>query len=134
MRGLKYKTAAEFDRAVDAYFVDREAKGLPPTHAGLALSMGFVSPTSLWNYRKKATFVDSTTRARAMLQDYAETVLFDPAKARGAMFTLKCNHGWREENKGDVEAVKVILVNDVRRTQGGNGGAAGAAVSGWDYK
>ena len=118
-RPLKYKTVAELESAIDAYFEDCKGKPLldengqpvltkfgdpvildahPPTVTGLALALGFTSRQALLNYQAKKQFVDTITRAKARCEAYAESRLFDRDGARGAQFSLEHNFRWRTDN------------------------------------
>lgn len=118
-RPLKYKTVAELESAIDAYFEDCKGKPLldengrpvlnkfgypvildehPPTVTGLALALGFSSRQTLLNYQGKKQFVDTITRAKARCEAYAESRLFDRDGARGAQFSLEHNFQWRTDN------------------------------------
>lgn len=118
-RPLKYKTVAELESAIDAYFEDCKGKPLldengrpvlnkfgypvildehPPTVTGLSLALGFSSRQTLLNYQGKKQFVDTITRAKARCEAYAESRLFDRDGARGAQFSLEHNFQWRTDN------------------------------------
>jgi hypothetical protein len=87
----------------------------PPTMTGLALALGFTSRQSLLNYQGKAEFMDSITRAKARVEEYAESRLYDRDGAKGAEFSLKYNFKWAQEEKkdGDGFAVGVVLMPEV---------------------
>jgi len=69
----------------------------PPTMSGLALELGFNSRTSLFLYEAKDEFVNIIARAKAKVEEYAESRLFDKEGSAGAKFALSCNFaGWRE--------------------------------------
>ena len=80
----------------------------PPTVTGIALYLGFTSRQALLNYQAKETFVDTVTRAKARVEEYAETRLFDKDGANGAKFSLANNFkGWTE--KQQVESFNTNL-------------------------
>ena len=87
----------------------------PPTMTGLALALGFTSRQSLLNYQGKKEFVDSITRAKAKVEEYAESRLYDRDGAKGAEFSLKYNFKWAQEEKKDTDgsAVGVVLMPEV---------------------
>lgn len=114
----KYKTAAEMQEKIDAYFADcegellRDANGdpvldkygneiyshqRPPTVTGLALALGFTSRRALLNYEGKREFVHTITRAKARCEQYAEERLFDRDGTNGAQFSLRANFGWNDK-------------------------------------
>ena len=63
----------------------------PPTVTGLALALGFTTRTSLLNYQGKKEFMDTITRAKSMVEAYAEERLFDRDGSNGARFSLVNN-------------------------------------------
>ncbi len=111
---------------IDAYFTECEGKPLvddngqpytdkygqpivwgvkPPTVTGLALALGFTSRQALLNYTAKKEFVDTITRAKSRVEEYAEARLFDRDGVQGAKFNLINNFkGWSEKPREDVEA------------------------------
>lgn len=117
-----YTDPKVMQEAIDAYFVSCEGKPLldddkqpildksgkpfmigakPPTVTGLALALGFNTRLSLINYQGKPEFVNTVTRAKARIEEYAETRLFDRDGVQGAKFSLSNNFGgWAE--KSDV--------------------------------
>lgn len=131
-RPPKFKSAKKMQELIDAYF--EECKGellkddngnvmldkfgrpividnYPPTVTGLALALGFTSRQTLLNYQGKAEFVDTITRAKARIEQYAEERLFDNNGTKGAQFSLKCNFGWKDKDDNAVQAepIRVII-------------------------
>ena len=124
-RPPKYKTAEEMQAAIDAYFESCKGEPIiggdgqpimdkygnvilihakPPTVTGLALALGFTTRLSLLNYQGKREFVNTVTRAKSRIEEYAEGRLFDRDGQRGAEFSLRCNFRWSaEEKKQDGE-------------------------------
>jgi len=75
----------------------------PPTVTGLALALGFTSRQALLNYQAKPAFVDTVTRAKARIEEYVETRLFDKDGVNGAKFSLINNFkGWRDKQEVDL--------------------------------
>ena len=126
-----YKTKEEIQEKIDKYFEECEGTVLtrdgevvldkygdpvlvgvkPLTITGLALALGFNSRQSLLNYQDKEEFVDTITRAKARVEQYAEERLFDKNGANGAKFSLANNfEGWKE--KQEIEA-KVSKLEDL---------------------
>lgn len=126
-RPLKYTSVEEMQKAIDKYFKDCEGEMLvnketgeivydkhgqpvwikvkPPTITGLALAIGFTNRQSLLNYQEKDEFFDTITHAKALVEEYTETRLFDKDGVNGAKFSLANNYkGWadKSEIKGDV--------------------------------
>ena len=94
----KYTSVEEIESKIEQYFEDckgyplTDEKGKqifnkfgspifidvhPPTVTGLALALGFTSRQALLNYQAKPAFVDTITRAKARVEQYAEERLFD---------------------------------------------------------
>lgn len=118
-----YNTKEEMQEKIDAYF--KECKGRiledddgvpyrdkygfplivdarPPTITGLALALGFTSRQALLNYQAKDEFVDTITRAKSLVERYAEERLYDKEGANGAKFNLANNfEGWKEKQQID---------------------------------
>lgn len=118
----RYRTAAAMQKKIDEYFklcegeiwLDEEGKPFttdkgaliykvppkPPTVTGLALALGFTSRQALINYQAKEAFVDTVTRAKSRVEEYAETRLFDKDGANGAKFSLANNFsGWNDKQE-----------------------------------
>lgn len=122
-RPLKYKTAEEMQLIIDKYFKDCDGTPLkddegnpilnkwgmpiivnskPPTVTGLALALGFNTRLSLLNYQGKDEFVNTVTRAKTRIEEYAETRLFDKDGVQGAKFSLANNFKeWKEKQEVD---------------------------------
>lgn len=132
-----YKTVAEMQEKIDAYFKECDGKPLydadgdivydkqgnpvivrtPYTITGLALALGFTSRLALLNYEAKEEFVNTVLRAKSRCEQYAETRLYDKDGANGAKFALANNfHKWadKQEVKQDIDAtVKVELSGEL---------------------
>ena len=123
-RPLKYKTAAQLQQAIDAYFeecagtplLDGEGKAVtdkygapvivdahPPTVTGLALALGFTGRKQLLDYQGRKAFCNTITRAKARCEEYAERRLYDRDGARGAQFSLEHNFRWLEQSRAAEE-------------------------------
>lgn len=141
-RPAKFKTAEEMQAKIDEYFnslfrpvlvwdkTEKENVVLtnpetgepymeqykPATITGLALALDMNSRTTLINYAaKNKEFLNTITRAKLRVEEYAETRLYDRDGTRGAEFSLKCNFGWRDmpppdENVAAIKDVKSVLV------------------------
>lgn len=124
----------EMQRRIDQYFTDCEGEPLldhetgeiqydkygnmivknakPLTITGLALAIGFTSRQSLLNYQEKPEFVDTITRAKARVEQYAEERLFDKDGANGAKFSLANNFvGWKEKREIDADVKNSVTIN-----------------------
>lgn len=120
-----YKSKEEIQEKIDKYFEECEGKVLedkegnpilnkwgnpviigvrPPTITGLALALGFTSRQALLNYQDKNEFVDTITRAKTRVEQYAEERLFDRDGSHGAQFSLRNNFkGWSNKDLEDKE-------------------------------
>lgn len=129
----RYKTVKEMQEAIDKYF--EECKGTilkdengepyldkygspiiydrkPLTITGLALALGFNSRQALLNYQAKAEFHDTVTRAKAVVERYAEERLYDKDGANGAKFSLANNFdGWREKQQIEADVNSSVNIN-----------------------
>ena len=113
-----FTSAEEMQEKIDAYFASCEPEllrdgdgtpmlnkngepvyvgGRPMTIQGLALALGFTSRQSLLNYKAKREFVDTVTRARLRVEQYAAERLFDRDAQRGAQFTLAYGFGYARD-------------------------------------
>ena len=89
---------ADGDIVLDKYGNPVIIGAKPPTVTGLALALGFNSRQSLLNYQGKKEFLDTITRAKSIVEEYAEQRLFDRDGVQGAKFSLTNNFkGWREK-------------------------------------
>jgi hypothetical protein len=135
-----YKTVDEIEEKIEKYFKDckgyplTDSKGKqmfnkfgspvfidvhPPTVTGLALALGFTSRQALLNYQAKPEFVDTITRAKARVEQYAEERLFDRDGSNGAQFSLRNNFkGWDADKKNDDSGDgKITIVNNIPRPE-----------------
>lgn len=133
-----YSSPDQIQGLIDKYFKDCEGKVLtdkegepiinkygqvvvigakPPTITGLALALGFNSRTSLLNYQDKPEFMNTITQAKARVEEYAESRLFDKDGANGAKFSLTNNFkGWNEKNQTEISGpggagLKIVFEN-----------------------
>ena len=125
-----YKSKEEIQEKIDKYFEECEGKVLedkdgnpilnkyggviimeskPPTVTGLALALGFTSRQALLNYQGKEEFVDTITRAKSRVEQYAEERLFDRDGSHGAQFSLRNNFkGWKSKDIEETEDVSMV--------------------------
>lgn len=139
-RPPKFESPEQMQCLIDAYFEECKGRTLynddgspvldkfgnvvivdahPPTVTGLALALGFNTRLSLLNYQAKPAFVNTVTRAKSRVEQYAEERLFDKDGANGAKFSLANNwEGWREKQqieadvKQETTIINVELVDD----------------------
>ena len=124
-RPPKYKSKEEIEEKIDAYFKQCKGEVLkdnngntvfnkfgnpviinqhPPTVTGLALALGFSTRLSLLNYQGKKEFMNTITRAKTMIEVYAEERLFDRDGSNGAQFSLRNNFkGWNEKQITELD-------------------------------
>ena len=135
-----YKTVSEIEEKIDAYFKECEGEILkddngktvlnkfgnpvvinrkPPTVTGLALALGFTSRLDLLRYQGKEEFCNTITRAKSMVEQYAEERLFDRDGSNGAQFSLRNNFkGWDADKKNDDSGDgKITIVNNIPRSE-----------------
>jgi len=131
-RPPKYKSVEEIEDKIEQYFAGCEGEPLlddegnqvfnrfgypcwikppkPPTVTGLALALGFNTRKSLLEYQGKKEFVNTITRAKSRVEEYAESRLFDRDGSNGAQFSLRNNFkGWNvdEEKRLEIELLKI---------------------------
>ncbi len=136
----KYKSKEEIEEKIEQYFESCKGEPLldadnnpvidkwgnpiiigqkPLTITGLALALGFTSRQALLNYQAKKEFVDTITRAKSRVEQYAEERLFDRDGSNGAQFSLRNNFkGWNEERKENEDALAKL--DEVLKKLGGN--------------
>lgn len=108
----KYTDKKQIEELIEKYFRECDKKQRPPTVTGLALALGFTSRQALLNYQSKKQFVDTITRAKARVEQYAEERLFDRDGQKGAQFSLRYNFaGWKDEpdNGSSASPVQIVI-------------------------
>lgn len=105
---------ADGDIVLDKYGNPVIIGAKPPTVTGLALALGFNSRQSLLNYQGKKEFLDTITRAKSIVEEYAEQRLFDRDGVQGAKFSLTNNFkGWREKPLEETSESAVQIIDDI---------------------
>lgn len=105
---------ADGDIVLDKYGNPVIIGAKPPTVTGLALALGFNSRQSLLNYQGKKEFLDTITRAKSIVEEYAEQRLFDRDGFQGAKFSLTNNFkGWREKPLEETSESAVQIIDDI---------------------
>lgn len=129
----RYKSVEEMQEKIDAYFEDCAGKYItdedgnlmtdkygnpvkekekPLTITGLALALGFTTRQALLNYQGKPAFVDTITRAKLIIEQYAETRLYDKDGCNGAKFNLSNNfNGWNEKQQIEADVKNDVTIN-----------------------
>lgn len=134
-RPLLFKKVKELANKIDDYFHycdnriktiydDKTGKQIAITHpapytmSGLARSIG-VDRQTLINYSHKDQFFGTIRAAREKVHEDVENRLMETRNEKGAIFNLKNNFGWKEENKTDItsmgekiEPLQVIIIED----------------------
>ena len=134
---LAFSDVAQLEARIEAYFDNltkiRKFRGkgddgkpieweeeyqLPPTMAGLALSLNITRRTLLAYGKAEGTrddkFTPAIARAKERIADFAETALYSREAGNGAKFALEVNHGYGKEGEdgaggtGDGFAMNVI--------------------------
>lgn len=96
-RPLAYPGHDEFQAAVEAYFVDCEARGTPYTMAGLAYALDIDRKTLLAYQHRDERFLHTVKRARRRIEKQLEEQLLTREKqVAGHIFNLKNNFDWRD--------------------------------------
>jgi cell division protein FtsI/penicillin-binding protein 2 len=97
-RPRHYNTEQELQEAVDIYFAEiKEDKDAKPTITGLALSLGFCSRSTFYEYEQNGEFSDTIKRARLRVENVYESNLHS-GNATGSIFALK-NFGWKDKTE-----------------------------------
>ena len=67
-------------------------------------------------YQGKEEFVNTITRAKSRVEQYAEERLFDRDGSNGAQFSLKNNFkGWNADKKEENQQGGITIVNNIPR-------------------
>jgi len=133
-RPLLYSSVEDMKKIVDEYFdwCDNRAIRIwddktqsekmvcspaPYTMSGLARRLG-MDRTSLINYENRDEFFLTIKGARERVHEDVETRLMEK-QATGAIFNLKNNFGWKDENKTDIttggdkiEPMQILIIED----------------------
>ncbi|MCQ5016852.1 DNA-packaging protein [Anaerostipes hadrus] len=137
-RPPKYKSVKTMQKKIDEYFklcegevlkedgkIVRNKSGYPiminrkpPTITGLALHLGFTSRADLLYYQnEKQEFLDTITRAKSRVEEYAEGRLYDKEGSSGAQFNLRNNFKhWDADKKQEENKTEgITIVNNIPR-------------------
>ena len=99
-RSLKFKSARDLQKRIDAYFAECEKTGEPLTVTGLALALD-TSRETLLNYQKRDGYGDIVRRAKMRIENAYEKRLIARGNG-GDVFALK-NFGWRDKAEREIE-------------------------------
>ena len=120
-RPRMFQDVEAFQEAINAYFSTKDAEERPYTMHGLARALGCSRLTLLnyENYTDAPGFVHAIKTARERVAEWTEDRLhqkgYHPA---GAIFSLKNNFGWKDEQSVAVNvavAVGIMDTDDTRR-------------------
>lgn len=116
-RPVKFKTVKDMQKVIDEYFIWCDERAIkkaddsgkeffvsfpaPYTMSGLARRIG-LSRQGLIEYSDKEEFSDAIKEARSRVHEDVETRLMDGKAQSGAIFNLKNNFGWRDEQHTDI--------------------------------
>ena len=98
---MKFERVGDMQKLIDAYFKECKEENRPFTMNGLAYALDITRQTLL-NYGERGEFLDSVSRARHRIQLYAEEALYDKERFKGAQFSLKNNHQWKDKQEIDI--------------------------------
>lgn len=97
----KRLTPQEFLELSEQYFADCVENNDPLTITGLALSLGFCSKQSIYDYAKDDDYKYVVQRAKLMVENGYEKRLLSDGSPTGAIFGLK-NFGWKDTQHNEV--------------------------------
>lgn len=112
-RPKKYESADELESAIDKYLESTDQKKW--TITGLALSLGFESRQSFYDYEEKGEYSYIIKRARLHVEMSYEEKLSDNG-CTGAIFALK-NMGWKDKSEVEQSGSLGLTWNEVRNYQ-----------------
>lgn len=92
-------TVKQFDKTNSEFI---EYKKYTPTISGLALYLGFINRSSMYDYENKPEFTNTIKKARLRIENEYEKQLYCD-KCTGAIFALK-NLGWNDKTEMEVKA------------------------------
>lgn len=140
-RPPKYNSKEELEEKINQYFEECKGEILndsegnpmvdkwgnpiivgkkPVTITGLALALGFSGRQTLLNYQGRKEFMDTITRAKSRVEQYAEERLFDKDGTSGAQFSLRNNFkGWNCDQESNTESLEKL--DEVLKKLGGVG-------------
>lgn len=99
-RPLKFQSAEELQKMIDAYFANCDKKKKPYTITGLALALD-TTRDILLAYEERDEFSNAIKKAKLRCQAYAEEQLFTNRNTAGVIFNMVNNYGWK--NKQDID-------------------------------
>ena len=131
-RPRAFATVEDLQQGIDAYIAEETANEYPVTVSGLAYALG-VDRATLFNYAQgEHEFFDTIKRAIAYIEaDKAKKMLKGTYNTTAAIFDLKNNHGWKDQQhikeeserttKPDAVTVEQITSNVLKRLESARG-------------
>lgn len=113
--GGALKRVRKKNYSVDEVLMTRKHKTeqQPYTMSGLARRLG-LSRQGLMEYKAKDDFSDTIKEARALVEEFNERLLLSGKYATGAIFNLKVNFGFKEnEEENKPPENPIIFINNV---------------------
>lgn len=118
-RPRKWTDPKAMQAVIDAYFADCDDKEKPYTIPGLAYALGFLDRHALINYKTRADESDpdadqvytTIKKARLKIEEQRSEMLYSARNPVGAIFDLKTNFNWREDDgpRRNVPQVNIDL-------------------------
>ncbi len=100
-RPLKFKTVADLQKKIEAYFKACDKKQIPLTITGLAIALN-TSRQTLVNYEEKEEFFDTIKKAKSIIENHIETMALTGKYVPViSIFNLKNNFGWKDKTELD---------------------------------
>ncbi len=115
-RPLKYKTPEELQIAIDKYFescfdIDNETgyrfQTKPFTVTGLAMAIDLTRQGLIEYSCKSDSFSDTIKKAKAKVEEFAETTLFTAKNPAGVIFSLKNNYNWKDKQEIETTVTNI---------------------------
>lgn len=103
-----YETPEELQGAIDAYFLQIKVDKEPATVTGLALSLGFESRQSVYDYEENGEFSYIIKNARLRVECEYEKRLSTAQSPTGAIFALK-NMGWKDKSEQEITGAMPVV-------------------------
>jgi len=115
---LKYKSNEDLIDAINNYFADCDDKDIPYTVTGLALSLGFQSRQSIYDYadgkiKDQPEYPYTVKNALLKIENYAERHLYSN-HVTGAIFALK-NRGWTDKHDIDLKGNIIVTFDPAEK-------------------
>lgn len=104
-------TVKELDAKIQEYFNNCDANEKPYLVNSLAYHLD-VDRDTLLNWEKNNNFSALIKKAKVKIAVYAEEFLFTSNKTAAAIFNLKCNYGWQEVQKIELDGNITIKFGD----------------------